>query len=45
MARHPLWGRVQENFGEDPYLIGVMAENYIKGLQGEFSETFKGTES
>lgn len=27
------WGRVEETFGEDPYLAAVMATNYIKGLQ------------
>lgn len=27
------WGRVEETFGEDPYLAAVMAVSYIKGLQ------------
>jgi len=27
------WGRVEETFGEDPYLTAVMATHYIKGLQ------------
>lgn len=33
--RDPRWGRGQETFGEDPYLTGVMATEYVKGMQGE----------
>jgi beta-glucosidase len=29
-----LWGRNQETYGEDPYLSGATAINYVKGLQG-----------
>jgi beta-glucosidase len=32
--RDPRWGRGQETYGEDPYLTGTMAVNFIKGLQG-----------
>jgi len=32
--RDPRWGRGQETYGEDPYLTGLMAVNYINGLQG-----------
>ncbi|HEY3388417.1 MAG TPA: glycoside hydrolase family 3 N-terminal domain-containing protein, partial [Prolixibacteraceae bacterium] len=32
--RDPRWGRGQETYGEDPYLTGRMAVNFIKGLQG-----------
>jgi beta-glucosidase len=32
--RDPRWGRGQETYGEDPYLTGKMAVNYINGLQG-----------
>ncbi|MFD0663465.1 glycoside hydrolase family 3 protein [Thermocatellispora tengchongensis] len=28
------WGRCEETFGEDPYLVGEMAEAYVRGLQG-----------
>jgi beta-glucosidase len=31
----PRWGRVEETFGEDPYLVAVMAHSYIRGLQGD----------
>lgn len=33
--RDPRWGRGQETYGEDPYLTGQIAVNFIKGLQGE----------
>ncbi len=29
------WGRINETFGEDPYLIGVMASAIIRGYQGK----------
>jgi beta-glucosidase len=35
VARDPRWGRVEETFGEDPYLIARMGVAYIKGLQTE----------
>jgi beta-glucosidase len=35
VARDPRWGRLEETFGEDPFLIGVLGAEYIKGLQGE----------
>lgn len=34
LAREPRWGRVEETYGEDPYLCSVMGVEYIKGLQG-----------
>jgi beta-glucosidase len=34
IARDPRWGRAEENYGEDPYLCGQLAVNYVKGLQG-----------
>jgi beta-glucosidase len=35
ITRDPRWGRVEETYGEDPYLATAMALAYIKGLQGE----------
>ncbi len=35
LAREPRWGRVQETYGEDPYLTTRMAVAFIKGIQGE----------
>ncbi|MHA4806888.1 glycoside hydrolase family 3 C-terminal domain-containing protein [Flavitalea flava] len=33
--RDPRWGRGQETYGEDPFLTGRMAVNFIRGLQGD----------
>ena len=35
VARDPRWGRVEETFGEDPYLVAAIGVAYIRGLQGE----------
>jgi beta-glucosidase len=35
LARDPRWGRTEESFGEDPYLVGRMSIGLIKGLQGD----------
>ena len=35
VAREPRWGRVQETYGEDPYLIGKMGAAYVRGIQSE----------
>ncbi|MBC7188105.1 MAG: glycoside hydrolase family 3 C-terminal domain-containing protein [Calditrichaeota bacterium] len=34
IGRQPLWPRLWETFGEDPYLASVMARAYVAGLQG-----------
>ncbi len=34
LARDPRWGRVEETYGECPYLTGRMGVAYIKGMQG-----------
>ncbi len=39
--RDPRWGRGQETYGEDPYLTGRLAVEFIKGLQGDDSVYFK----
>jgi beta-glucosidase-like glycosyl hydrolase len=33
IARDPRWGRIQETPGEDPFLSGAYAENYVRGMQ------------
>ncbi len=35
VARDPRWGRVEEDFGEDPFLSGQMGLNYVEGMQGD----------
>lgn len=39
LAREPRWGRVEEDFGEDPYLTGQLGLAYVRGAQGESLET------
>ena len=34
MARDPRWGRTQESYGEDPFLVSEISKAFIKGLQG-----------
>lgn len=34
LERDPRWGRAEESYGEDPYLVGTMATAFVKGLQG-----------
>jgi beta-glucosidase len=34
LARDPRWGRIEEDFGEDPYLTGQMGLAYVRGAQG-----------
>ncbi|HUZ58039.1 MAG TPA: glycoside hydrolase family 3 N-terminal domain-containing protein [Hanamia sp.] len=35
LARDPRWGRVEETYGEDPYLDACNAIAMVKGLQGD----------
>jgi len=35
LARDPRWGRSEESFGEDPYLVGKLSVAMIRGLQGD----------
>ncbi|KAG8451444.1 hypothetical protein GDO86_003597 [Hymenochirus boettgeri] len=41
IMRHPLWGRNQETYGEDPYLSGVLATAFVSGLQGDHPRYIK----
>ncbi len=34
VTRDPRWGRVEETFGEDPFLVAQMGMGYVDGLQG-----------
>ena len=35
LARDPRWGRTEETYGEDPYLVSRMGVAAIEGLQGD----------
>ena len=35
LGRDPRWGRFEETYGEDPYLVGRLGIAAIRGLQGE----------
>ncbi|MFW6238631.1 MAG: glycoside hydrolase family 3 N-terminal domain-containing protein, partial [Halanaerobiales bacterium] len=35
VARDMRWGRVEETFGEDQYLVAVMVAAYVRGLQAD----------
>lgn len=35
IARDPRWGRVEEDFGEDPFLSGTLGLAYVRGMQGD----------
>lgn len=39
IARDPRYGRVEECYGEDPFLVKEMGVAFIKGMQGEPNET------
>ena len=33
VARDPRWGRVEETYGEDPVLAGMLGASYVRGIQ------------
>lgn len=35
VARDPRWGRIEETFGEDPFLVGEMGVASVEGLMGK----------
>ncbi|MDE5851121.1 MAG: glycoside hydrolase family 3 C-terminal domain-containing protein [Muribaculaceae bacterium] len=41
MSRDPRWGRDEENYGEDPFLTGRIAVEFIKGMQGDDDKYYK----
>ncbi len=34
VARDPRWGRIEETYGEDPYLVGRLGVAAVRGFQG-----------
>jgi beta-glucosidase len=41
VLRHPGWGRAQETYGADPYLLGTMGQALVSGLQNYAMATVK----
>jgi beta-glucosidase len=35
VTRDPRWGRTEETYGEDPYLVAAMGAAFVRGLQGQ----------
>jgi beta-glucosidase len=35
LARDPRWGRTEEVYSEDPFLVGVLSTAFTRGLQGD----------
>lgn len=42
LARDPRYGRVEECYGEDPYLVKEMGVAFVKGVQGEPEDSRNG---
>ena len=41
LFRDPRWGRGQETYGEDPFLSGALAVQFVHGLQGDDPQYLK----
>ncbi len=41
LFRDPRWGRGQETYGEDPFLTGRLAVQFIRGMQGDDAKYLK----
>lgn len=41
MSRDPRWGRDEENYGEDPFLTGKLAVEFVRGMQGDDPRHYK----
>ena len=37
IAREPRWSRMEETFGEDPTLAGILATEVVRGMQGDLN--------
>ena len=42
LARDPRWGRTEESFGEDPYLVGELVAAEVRGIQGDDPTYWRG---
>jgi len=41
LSRDPRWGRTEESYGEDPYLVGTLTVAFAQGLQGPDPKHFQ----
>ncbi len=41
ILRDPRWGRTEESYSEDPYLLSRMATAFVKGIQGDHPDYLK----
>ena len=41
VSRNPYWGRINECFGEDPFLTGRLGVAHVRGLQGNDAKYLK----
>ncbi|MEM6631874.1 MAG: glycoside hydrolase family 3 C-terminal domain-containing protein [Bacteroidota bacterium] len=41
LLRDPRWGRTEESYSEDPYLVSEMATAFVKGFQGDNRDYLK----
>lgn len=39
LIRDPRYGRVEECFAEDPYLVGLLGSAFVRGMQGDPAQT------
>jgi beta-glucosidase len=42
LIRDPRFGRVEECYAEDPYLVGCMGDAFVTGMQGDATESITG---
>ena len=41
LARHPLWGRTNEAWGEDPLVAGMLSGAFVEGMKGDDAKYLK----
>ena len=41
IGRDPRWGRTQEGYGEDPFLVSEISKSFVIGMQGDHPRYFK----
>jgi len=42
LARDPRWGRTEESYGEDPFLVGTLVTAFVRGFQGDDPRVWRG---